>query len=130
MRRAIVPAAVRKRYLGEVERMMEEFHLDPTLYRLLKGGGAPGLMPRFEEEKVRWLRYCVVFCGERDVLAEPLGRDKRIRFLLSLKLDFREHERGKRSLKYIQLNGIFFRERNQIAALLESEDRQFFLLNG
>lgn len=72
----------------------------------------------------------MIFCGERDVLAEPLGRDKRIRFLLSLKLDFREHERGKRSLKYIQLNGIFFRERNQIAGASESEDRQFFLLNG
>ena len=40
--RAIVPAAVRKRYLGEVERMMEEFHLDPTLYRLLKEAGRLG----------------------------------------------------------------------------------------
>ena len=40
--RAIVPAAVRKRYLGEVERMMEEFHLDPTLYRLLKEEGRLG----------------------------------------------------------------------------------------
>lgn len=40
--RAIVPASVRKRYLGEVERMMDEFHLDPTLYRLLKEAGAPG----------------------------------------------------------------------------------------
>ena len=68
----------------------------------------------------------MVFCGERDVLAEPLGRDKRIRFLLSLKLDFREHERGKRSLKYIQLNGIFFRERNQIAALLNQKTVNFF----
>ena len=40
--RAIVPASVRKRYLGEVERMMEEFHLDPTLYRLLKEAGRLG----------------------------------------------------------------------------------------
>ena len=54
--RAIVPAAVRKRYLGEVERMMEEFHLDPTF----KGGGAPGLMPRFRKKRCAGLRYC---CG-------------------------------------------------------------------
>ena len=40
--RAIVPVSVRKRYLGEVERMMEEFHLDPTLYRLLKEAGRLG----------------------------------------------------------------------------------------
>lgn len=31
----IVPASVRRRYLCEVERMMEEFHLEPMLYRLL-----------------------------------------------------------------------------------------------
>jgi len=68
----------------------------------------------------------VVFCGERDVLAEPLGRDKCIRFLLGLKLDFREHERGKLTFKYIQLNGIFFRERNQIAALLNQKTVNFF----
>ena len=68
----------------------------------------------------------MVFCGERDVLAEPLGRDERIRFLRGLKLDFREHERGKRSLKYIQLNGIFFREWNQIAALLNQKTVNFF----
>lgn len=35
----IVPASVRRRYLGEVERMMEEFHLEPTLYRLLVEAG-------------------------------------------------------------------------------------------
>lgn len=35
----IVPSAVKKQYLGEVERMMEEFHLEPTLYRLLKEAG-------------------------------------------------------------------------------------------
>lgn len=35
----IVPKAVKNRYLGEVERMMEEFHLHPTLYRLLEEAG-------------------------------------------------------------------------------------------
>ena len=37
--RLIVPKTVKKRYLGEVERMMEEFHLHPTLYRLLDEAG-------------------------------------------------------------------------------------------
>lgn len=37
--KTIVPKAVKNRYLGEVERMMEEFHLNPTLYRLLKEAG-------------------------------------------------------------------------------------------
>lgn len=37
--RQIVPVSVKKRYLGEVERMMEEFHLEPTLYRLLAEAG-------------------------------------------------------------------------------------------
>lgn len=32
----IVPAAVKRSYLQEVEQMMEEFHFEPTLYRLLK----------------------------------------------------------------------------------------------
>lgn len=35
----IVPASVRRRYLGEVERIMEEFHFEPTLYKLLVGAG-------------------------------------------------------------------------------------------
>lgn len=35
----IVPVSVKKRYLGEVERMMEEFHFEPTLYRLLVDAG-------------------------------------------------------------------------------------------
>lgn len=35
----IVPKAIKNRYLGEVERMMEEFHLHPTLYRLLEEAG-------------------------------------------------------------------------------------------
>ena len=67
----------------------------------------------------------MIFCGERDILAEPFGRDERIRFLRGLKLDFREHERGKLSLKYIQLDGIFFRERNQIAAFLNQKAINF-----
>lgn len=37
--RQIVPVSAKKRYLGEVERMMEEFHLEPTLYRLLTEDG-------------------------------------------------------------------------------------------
>lgn len=37
--RVIVPLSVRKRYLGEVERMMEEFHFEPTLYQLLAEAG-------------------------------------------------------------------------------------------
>lgn len=37
--RAIVPRPVQEKYLGEVERMMEEFHLAPTLYRLLADSG-------------------------------------------------------------------------------------------
>lgn len=34
--RAIVPPAARRRYLEEVERLMEEFHFCPTLYNLLE----------------------------------------------------------------------------------------------
>lgn len=37
--RTIVPKTVKNRYLGEVERMMEEFHFKPTLYGLLKEEG-------------------------------------------------------------------------------------------
>lgn len=37
--RAIVPLSVKRKYLGEVERMMTEFHLAPTLYRLLEESG-------------------------------------------------------------------------------------------
>lgn len=37
--KTIVPSAVKKQYLGEVERLMAEFHLEPTLYRLLKEAG-------------------------------------------------------------------------------------------
>lgn len=37
--KTIVPSAVKKQYLGEVERMMTEFHLKPTLYRLLDEAG-------------------------------------------------------------------------------------------
>ena len=40
--RQIVPVSVKKKYLGEVERMMEEFHLAPTLYGLLKEDGRIG----------------------------------------------------------------------------------------
>lgn len=35
----IVPPAARRRYLEEVERLMEEFHFVPTLYTLLEGSG-------------------------------------------------------------------------------------------
>lgn len=35
----IVPPAARRRYLEEVERLMEEFHFAPTLYTLLEGSG-------------------------------------------------------------------------------------------
>ncbi len=37
--RVIVPPAAKRRYLEEVERMMEEFHFEPTLYRLLADAG-------------------------------------------------------------------------------------------
>lgn len=37
--RMIVPASAKKKYIGEVERMMEEFHFKPTLYRLLEDAG-------------------------------------------------------------------------------------------
>ena len=37
--RVIVPRPVQDKYLGEVERMMEEFHLTPTLYQLLADSG-------------------------------------------------------------------------------------------
>ena len=37
--RMIVPASARRKYLGEVERMMEEFHFEPTLYKLLDEAG-------------------------------------------------------------------------------------------
>lgn len=36
VRKPVVPASVKKKYLTEVERVMEEFHLEPTLYKLLE----------------------------------------------------------------------------------------------
>lgn len=39
VQKKIVPASVKKNYLREVEQMMEEFQLDPTLYRLLSEAG-------------------------------------------------------------------------------------------
>ena len=35
MRKPVVPVSVKKRYLAEVHAAMEEFHVNPTLYRLL-----------------------------------------------------------------------------------------------
>lgn len=35
----IVPSSAKKKYLGEVRAMMEEYHLEPTLYRLLQEAG-------------------------------------------------------------------------------------------
>lgn len=37
--RMIVPLSAKRKYLGEVERMMEEYHLEPALYRLLREVG-------------------------------------------------------------------------------------------
>lgn len=37
--KAIVPTSVKRRYLEEVEHMMEEFHFEPTLYNLLADEG-------------------------------------------------------------------------------------------
>jgi SAM-dependent methyltransferase len=39
VQKKVVPAAVKKNYLREVEQMMQEFHLQPTLYRLLAESG-------------------------------------------------------------------------------------------
>lgn len=39
IRKPVVPAAVKKKYLGEVEAAMEEFHVTPTLYTLLQESG-------------------------------------------------------------------------------------------
>lgn len=39
IRKPLVPASVKKKYLGEVEAVMEEFHVTPTLYTLLKESG-------------------------------------------------------------------------------------------
>ena len=39
IRRPVVPASVKKKYLGEVEATMEEFHVTPTLYTLLQESG-------------------------------------------------------------------------------------------
>jgi len=36
IRKPVVPASVKKKYLGEVEAVMEEFHVTPTLYTLLQ----------------------------------------------------------------------------------------------
>lgn len=36
IRKPVVPASVKKKYLGEVEAVMQEFHVTPTLYTLLK----------------------------------------------------------------------------------------------
>lgn len=36
VRKPVVPGSVKKKYLGEVHQVMEEFHVDPALYRLLK----------------------------------------------------------------------------------------------
>lgn len=38
-RKAIVPISVKKKYLQEVKQMMEEYHFEPTLYRLLDSAG-------------------------------------------------------------------------------------------
>ena len=35
VRKPVVPVSVKKKYMAEVEHMMEEFHLEPTLYQLL-----------------------------------------------------------------------------------------------
>ena len=39
IRKPVVPTAVEKKYLTEVEKVMEEFHVTPTLYTLLKESG-------------------------------------------------------------------------------------------
>lgn len=39
IRKPVVPASVKKKYLGEVEATMEEFHVTPTLYTLLEESG-------------------------------------------------------------------------------------------
>ena len=39
IRKPVVPASVKKKYLGEVEAVMEEFHVTPTLYTLLQESG-------------------------------------------------------------------------------------------
>lgn len=39
IRKSVVPASAKKKYLGEVEAVMEEFHVTPTLYTLLKESG-------------------------------------------------------------------------------------------
>lgn len=36
IKKPVVPASVKKKYLGEVEAVMNEFHVTPTLYTLLK----------------------------------------------------------------------------------------------
>lgn len=36
IRKPVVPASAKRKYLGEVEAVMEEFHVTPTLYTLLK----------------------------------------------------------------------------------------------
>lgn len=39
MRKPVVPVSVKKKYLAEVHAAMEEFHVNPTLYRLLSEEG-------------------------------------------------------------------------------------------
>lgn len=39
VQKKVVPSAVKRNYLREVEQMMEEFHFKPTLYRLLQEAG-------------------------------------------------------------------------------------------
>jgi len=39
IRKPVVPSSVKKKYLGEVEAVMEEFHVTPTLYTLLRESG-------------------------------------------------------------------------------------------
>jgi len=39
IRKPVVPASVKKKYLGEVEAAMREFHVTPTLYTLLQESG-------------------------------------------------------------------------------------------
>ena len=36
VRRPVLPSSVKKKYLAEVENMCREFHLEPTLYTLLR----------------------------------------------------------------------------------------------
>lgn len=63
--KVIVPAAARRRYLEEVERVMEEFHFQPTLYKLLTEEGIIKKQEEYKEDRESGDMPAACSLGER-----------------------------------------------------------------